>query len=223
MLIDFYIQILAKEKQSALIPGEYMSRAAETRIKILEQAKRLYSQTGYFDTQISDIIREAKIGRGTVYQYFKNKEDIFLTLLEIFYKEWEQESSTNFTIEELASMSPKEYLRRRIDQTLNYFASDNDRTNIILRISLGLGGDFEISIKKIEKRITTIITNDLKLAIHNGHVDKDLDLDLASNFIAGALFRVSYFYFARNRRQKQSRSLEVMAEKITELVASGIF
>jgi len=200
-----------------------MSRAVETKNNILEHAKRLYSQTGYFDTQISDIIREAKIGRGTVYQYFKNKEDIFLSLLEIFYKEWEQESSITPSLEELAAMTEKDYLNHRIQQTLAYFAKDTDRTNIILRISPGLGGDFESSIKKIEKRLTNIITNDLKFGIRNGHIDKETDLDFTANFIAGALFRVSYFYFARNKRQKAARDLDVIAKKVTALISSGIF
>lgn len=200
-----------------------MSRAAETRNKILEQAKRLYSQTGYFNTQISDIIREAKIGRGTVYQYFKNKEDIFLTLLEQFYQEWVAESNISFKAEELTAMKPEDYLLLRIEQTLHYFASDNDRTNIILRISLGLGGDFESSIKRIEKRLTSLISNDLKLGIRNGHISEDLDLDLTSNFIAGALFRVGYHYFSRDRKQKKVRDIKKIAKKTTALIGSGIF
>lgn len=200
-----------------------MSRAAETRNKILEHAKQLYSQTGYFDTQISDIIREAKIGRGTVYQYFKNKEDIFLTLLEIFYKEWEQESSIIPSLEELTLMTPQDYLALRIEQTLTYFAKDNDRTNIILRISPGLGGEFELPIKKFEKRLTNIVNNDLKLGIRNGFVDKEIDLDLTANFIAGALFRVSYHYFARNKRSRNTRDLHLIAQKVTSLITSGVF
>ncbi len=200
-----------------------MSRAAQTRNKILEHAKRLYSQTGYFDTQISDIIREAKIGRGTVYQYFKNKEDIFLSLLESFYLQWEEESSITPTREELLTMTHHDYLLRRIQQTLNYFARDKDRTNIVLRISLGLGRDFESSIKKIEKRLINIIVNDLKLAIRTGFTNKDLDLDLSANFIAGAIFRVSYHYFARTRRPKSARDLNAIAEKVTTLISQGVF
>ena len=200
-----------------------MSRAAETKNNILEHAKRLYSQTGYFDTQISDIIKDAKIGRGTVYQYFKNKEDIFLSLLEIFYREWEQESSIIPSLEELAGMTREDFLFLRIHQTLQYFSRDNDRTNIILRITPGLGGDFESAIKKFEKRLTIIITNDLKLGIRNGHVSEDLDLDLAANFIAGALFRVSYYYFARNKRQRGAKDLKNIAQKVTALISRGIF
>lgn len=200
-----------------------MSRAADTKNKILDHAKRLYSKTGYFDTQISDIIREAKIGRGTVYQYFKNKEDIFLSLLEIFYKEWEQESSLAPSLNELTTMTPQDYLGLRIEQTLAYFAKDNDRTNIILRISPGLGGEFAFPIKKIEKLLINIISNDLKLGIRNGHIAEETDLDLTANFIAGAIFRVSYYYFARTKRQRSAKDLNIIAGKVTSLIKSGIF
>ena len=49
--------------------------------QILQCAKKLFAAKGYYQTQISDIQNAAGVARGTIYQYFKNKDDIFLTLL----------------------------------------------------------------------------------------------------------------------------------------------
>ena len=48
-------------------------KADERRQMLLDRAKKLFSQRGYYETQISDIIKNAKIARGTLYQYFKDR------------------------------------------------------------------------------------------------------------------------------------------------------
>jgi len=53
----------------------------DKRIIILEAARRIFKRFGYTKTAISDIAKEAGIGKGTIYYYFKSKEDIFLELL----------------------------------------------------------------------------------------------------------------------------------------------
>ncbi|MDI6796941.1 MAG: TetR/AcrR family transcriptional regulator, partial [Desulfatibacillaceae bacterium] len=84
------------------------------RQQILECAKKLFSINGYYSTQISDIIREADIARGTVYQYFSNKDDIFITLLEDYYQKWQAMMTSWAERVPLATISPREYLRERI-------------------------------------------------------------------------------------------------------------
>ncbi|WAH35813.1 TetR/AcrR family transcriptional regulator [Alicyclobacillus dauci] len=48
---------------------------------ILQAAIQVISQAGYHNAQISRIAREAGVADGTVYLYFKNKEDLLLSIL----------------------------------------------------------------------------------------------------------------------------------------------
>lgn len=50
----------------------------ETAIKILDAAKTLFNTRGLRKTTVEEIARDAGIGKGTVYNYFDNKEAIFL-------------------------------------------------------------------------------------------------------------------------------------------------
>jgi len=50
-----------------------------TRRAITTAAVRLFSENGYEKTSIEDIAHEAGIGKATVYGYFANKEEIFLS------------------------------------------------------------------------------------------------------------------------------------------------
>jgi len=61
-------------------------KSEQRKQQILDCAKHLFAQKGYQAAQISDICEELKIARGTVYQYFENKENIFTTLIEQYFE-----------------------------------------------------------------------------------------------------------------------------------------
>ena len=48
---------------------------------ILDAAIKVMAQTGYHGAQVARIAREAGVADGTVYLYFKNKEDILISIL----------------------------------------------------------------------------------------------------------------------------------------------
>lgn len=54
------------------------------RDKIIECAKKEFSEYSFYDASINRIIKEAGIARGSFYQYFENKEDLFIYLLDEF-------------------------------------------------------------------------------------------------------------------------------------------
>jgi AcrR family transcriptional regulator len=56
-----------------------MSSARE---RLLESAKRLFSQRGYYATSVEDIVESAGLSKGAFYFYFKSKEELFKSLVE---------------------------------------------------------------------------------------------------------------------------------------------
>lgn len=59
------------------------SKGMATRAAILDRAHQAFKETGYFRTSISEIARRCKISAGNFYQYFKNKEQVFLELNDL--------------------------------------------------------------------------------------------------------------------------------------------
>ena len=45
--------------------------------EILKAAMRVFAQQGVACTKMEDVAYEAGIGKGTIYEYFKSKDDIF--------------------------------------------------------------------------------------------------------------------------------------------------
>lgn len=59
------------------------SRAAgDKRERILEAAERVFARSGFFHARVSEIAREAGVADGTIYLYFKSKDDLLISLFE---------------------------------------------------------------------------------------------------------------------------------------------
>src|SRR5262245_57293744 len=56
--------------------------------QIVDAAVRVFAQNGYYNSRVSDIAREAGIASGTIYLYFKTKDEILVTLFREKMADW---------------------------------------------------------------------------------------------------------------------------------------
>ncbi len=49
---------------------------------IITAATTVFAQKGYFGTRMAEVARTAGIGKGTIYEYFRSKEDLFFAIFE---------------------------------------------------------------------------------------------------------------------------------------------
>jgi TetR/AcrR family fatty acid metabolism transcriptional regulator len=56
--------------------------------QIIDAAIRVFARAGYYNSRVSDIAREAGIASGTIYLYFKTKDEILVTLFREKMAEW---------------------------------------------------------------------------------------------------------------------------------------
>lgn len=54
----------------------------DKRARILDAAVRVFASRGFYNATVAEIAREAKVADGTIYLYFKGKEDLLLRLFE---------------------------------------------------------------------------------------------------------------------------------------------
>jgi AcrR family transcriptional regulator len=59
-----------------------MSRKSDSRQKIIDVARELFWQNGYETTGVAEILQKAGIGSGSLYWFFKKKEDILVAVLD---------------------------------------------------------------------------------------------------------------------------------------------
>jgi len=49
---------------------------------ILEAAEKVFARSGYYQARVDDIAEEAELAKGTIYYYFKSKDEIYFALLK---------------------------------------------------------------------------------------------------------------------------------------------
>ncbi len=59
-----------------------MNKNEEKRIKILKHAQELFARYGLYKTSVDEIAKKARMGKSTIYYYFKSKEAIFEAVLQ---------------------------------------------------------------------------------------------------------------------------------------------
>jgi AcrR family transcriptional regulator len=88
--------------------------------EIVNAAMKVFAQKGFANTKMSDIASAAKIGKGTIYEYFSNKNDIFehgfLSLMEL----WE----TNIAKKIYKITDPEEKLKAIFYSFVDLFESE---------------------------------------------------------------------------------------------------
>lgn len=57
-------------------------RKAEKRAQIIDAAVDVFAERGFHPARVSDIAKKAGVADGTIYLYFKNKEDLLLSIFE---------------------------------------------------------------------------------------------------------------------------------------------
>lgn len=63
-------------------PQSARTARSEKRDRIIDAAVSVFAEKGYRAARISDIARGAGVADGTIYLYFRNKEDLLLTIFE---------------------------------------------------------------------------------------------------------------------------------------------
>ena len=102
-------------------------RENDKETKILEAAEAMFSEKGFNKTRVQEIARSANVAEGSIYDYFKNKEDLLLSIpLKRFQKHIDALPET-FHIK-----SPQRKLRRLIKYHFSLYLNNRNFLSVFL-------------------------------------------------------------------------------------------
>lgn len=157
---------------------EYLAHRGE----ILRAAEKLFAAKGFFQTTMNEIARAAEFGTGTLYKYFKSKEDLYFTLID------EKTDEINHLVK--TELNRKASVLERIKNILILELEFIERNRDFFRIYTSEGNRFEWMVqndcgKKIHEKMVEyiqLLARVFKQGIE-AHEFKPLDpLDLAHAF-----------------------------------------
>jgi AcrR family transcriptional regulator len=108
---------------------EYKARKQNKKSRIIEAAARVFANRGYNSTLIAEIAAEAGIGKGTIYEYFPSKEDLFFAVFEWFVEMTEAEAKVSISV---LGGSASERLRALNDALLRSWIDMLDMYSLVM-------------------------------------------------------------------------------------------
>ncbi len=90
------------------------------RERIVGAAITVFAQKGVANTKMIDIAKEAGIGKGTLYEYFRNKEDIFASAYDTMNRDMEQKIAAILS----EQTHPARQLQMIFEYSLDYFSRE---------------------------------------------------------------------------------------------------
>ena len=114
----------------------------ETRERILEEARSLFSEHGFHDTSVSDIIGCAGLSQGSFYNYFKSKNEIFKTILLDFVEQIKQ-TAADIPVESVTGRMSYIYKVYQLSNSLiAIFTKDENLTKIFFWEAVGISEEY---------------------------------------------------------------------------------
>ncbi len=116
MVGHMYIVTRSKEKMPKIVDKDMK------KLEISGKAMKIFARKGFEKTTIQEIAEGAGIGKGTIYEYFKTKEDIMSHAILSFFAEMEKSFSTDL----MAIEDPREKLKQFIISSADMGLMDDD-------------------------------------------------------------------------------------------------
>ena len=174
--------------------GELTALQKERRQKILAAASNHFSRIGFYKAELDQIAREAGVGKGTIYRYFKNKHDLYLSTIE-----FELANLLSYIEEKTGLVTdPVEYMRILIDAYIDYFQKNKKSFDIIILSTTGLVDDVIRIVNKVQSQFIPKFARKINKGIKAG-IFRELKPELILQALHGSLLYLLYDVFKRKK------------------------
>lgn len=189
------------------------------RREILVSACKIFSEKGFETTTLDEVAEASEYGKGTLYNYFQNKEDIYLALLEAILTDYLD------SLKKLASDSNNfnEFMLT-ITEELFKLGIEHETIFLLLIRMRGIPSDDKLLLKneRIDKLIREINTI-YKLVIDNSSSNKIFkNIDLEAMLVLYRNMVFSYIYHLKYCKEMKEIDVKKESAFIYDIFLNGI-
>jgi TetR/AcrR family transcriptional regulator, fatty acid metabolism regulator protein len=185
--------------------------------QIIDAAIRVFARSGYYNSRVSDIAREAGIASGTIYLYFKTKDEILVTLFREKMAEW-----VAYARQEIAGeLDPVAKIRRLVRLHFSVLEQHPDLAEVV-QVELRQGHKFFRGASAHEiSAYFGLIGAVLEEGIAAGRFRVDLPVKMATKVLFGAMDQVATSWVLGKRGYRLSEAAESVANIFLQGVAKN--
>lgn len=182
--------------------------------QIIDAAVIVIAENGYHQAQVSKIAKQANVADGTIYLYFKNKEDILISVFT------EKMAVFVNNLKEIikGETSSSEKLLKMIDNHFRVLATDHHLA-IVTQLELRQSNkDIRLKINDVLKEYLSLLDHILIEGLENGEFNKEMDIRLARHMVFGTIDETITTWVMND----QKYDLMKLAPKVQKLLLSGM-
>src|SRR5580693_5482939 len=171
---------LSARRSRSRVPARSPRAGGDKRERILDAAVRVFARKGFYLTRVSEVAKAAGVADGTIYLYFKSKDDLLVSLFE-----HRIERLLAYMDSELPRVASATYkLKRVIELQLGLLEGERDLAEVvtvILRQSTKL-------MKEYAAPKFTAYFDAIARVIAEGQASGELRADISPHLAARAIF-----------------------------------
>ncbi len=181
---------------------------------ILEAAVKVFARQGFYQSTVAQIAKEASVADGTIYLYFKNKDDILVQ----FFSYRTRQVFDRFRAEVKKANNSLDKLRNLIRRHLTEFQQDRDMA-VVYQVETHQSSRLaESQIREMSVMYQDLVSEIVELGQQEGNIRKDLYVGLVKRFILGAVDEVINTWL----HSEKEYDLVSMADPLVDLFVRGI-
>ena len=164
-----------------------LSRKEEKRALIIEAAAKVFARRGFAGTLMAEIAIEAGIGKGTLYEYFDSKENLFFAVFEWFVQATEAEAKVSISA---LGGSASERLDALSDSLMSSWAQMEDMYSLVMEFwsasaSSQMRERFKQAFKNGYSDFRQIVSTLIRDGIERGEFQPQVDIDSVAAALVG--------------------------------------
>lgn len=195
--------------------GEELVKKDKPKYKqIIDAAVIVIAENGYHQAQVSKIAKQAGVADGTIYLYFKNKEDILISVFQekmaVFVSKLQQ-----ILIKDL---SASEKLKLMVESHFSLLAGDIHLA-IVTQLELRQSNtDIRLKINNVLREYLVLLDQILINGMETNEFDKDMDIRLARQMVFGTMDETITTWVMNDHKY----DLVELAPKVHHLLMKGM-
>ena len=193
-------------------------KSDDKRQRILVGAIKVFSTKGFHGSKVSDIAREAGVADGTIYLYFKNKDDILIQLFDESLKVLLSDMRKALAEESDPLKKIRVFIRMHLDSVEKY-------QSLAEVMQLELRQSSKFMKEHTPKRFTeylNIISDIIRRGQETEIIRKDMHPAMMKRAIFGAMDEIALGWVLSKQRKRRTYELAECADKLADIFLAGL-
>jgi AcrR family transcriptional regulator len=191
----------------------------ERRKYILRNAQALFAEKGYLGTSMAEIAQASEFAVGSLYSFFKSKDEILATIFEVHIENVLAEVTR---LKDNVKLEPREKIEAFLDSLIRIYVDNQDFFRIYIAEARGVewGVRTEVGefIQKGTDQYIQILKEIFQEAIEKGFVDPELDPEFLAHLLRSFVHStVIHFLYS-----KRDISMDELLGVVRHMVLYGI-